>query len=126
MSGTSLPAGSTSGGTQTGAAAAAVTLTLAAPAAGLFQYITYIEITKTATALLTAAATPVLVTTTNIPGTPTIDWPADAALQGTQVVRQIAPAVPIKAVAAATAVTIVCPATTGVIWRVSAQYFIGP
>jgi len=126
MSGTALPAGSTSGGTQTAAAGTGATLTLAAPGAGLFIYITYIEITKTASALLVVAATPVLVTTTNIPGTPTIDFPADAAAQGTQVVRQIAPGVPIKSVTANTAVTIVAPATTSIVWRVTAHYFIGP
>ena len=117
---------STTSVTNTGAAAAAVTLTIAAAGAGLFHYISHIEISKFATAVLTAAATPVLVTTTNLNGNPTIDFSAGAEAQGTQVVRQIAPAIPIKSAVANTATTIVCPATTSIIWRVSVFYYIAP
>ena len=122
----STPAGLTTAATQTGVAGAAVTLTLAAGAATTFHYIGFIEITKTASALLVAGATPVLVTTTNLVGSPVFDFPVDAATAGTQVVRQISSADPIKSSVAATATTIVCPATTSIIWRVTAYYFIGP
>lgn len=112
--------------TATGAAAAAVTLTIASPATGLRHYLTYLRITKFAAAVLTAAATPVLVTTTNLPGTLVFSMPADAALQGTVYSYQEDFAFPLMGVAQATATTIVCPATTGVIWRVTAGYYVAP
>lgn len=115
----------TAGLTATGAAAAAVTLTLTAPGAGLFHYISWIRIEHFATAALTAAAAPVIVTTTNIPGTPSFNFRADAALQGTLTEKVISGDMPIRSITANTATTIVCPATTAVIWKVSASYRIG-
>ena len=112
--------------TATGAAAAAVTLTLPAPGAGLRQYLTYLRITRFAAAALTAGATPVLVTTTNIPGTLVFSLPADVALQGTTAVYQEDFAYPVAGSALNTAMTVVCPVTTGVIWRVSGGYYIAP
>jgi hypothetical protein len=111
--------------TATGAAAAAVTATLAAPGAGLYNYIVGLYITKFAAALLTAAATPVLVTTTGLNNTPTISFSAGADAQGTVEKQQFEPVKPWKASAANTAVTIVAPATTGVIWRINVLYYIG-
>jgi len=113
-------------GTATGAAAAAVTLTIAAPGAGLRHYLTYVAIKRFASALLTAAATPVLVTTTNLPGTLVFSLPADAAAQGTIFPHQEDYTFPIAAVAQNTATTIVCPATTAVIWRVTVGYYVAP
>jgi hypothetical protein len=113
--------------TATGAAAAAVTLTLPAPGAGLRQYLTYLRVTRFAAAALTAAATPVLITTTNIPGSLVFTAPADAALQGTTtpiVSEDWASA--LAGSALNTAMTVVCPVTTGVIWRVSGGYYIAP
>lgn len=112
--------------TATGAAAAAVTLTLPAPGAGLRQYLTYLRITKFAAAALTAAATPVLVTTTNLPGSPVFSLPADAALQGTVFAYQEDFAYPLMANAQNTALTVVAPATTGVLWRITGGYFVAP
>lgn len=113
-------------GTAVGAAAASVTLTLAAPGAGLRQYLTYLSINRFATALLTAAAAPVTITTTNLPGTPAFSFPAEAAAQGTIDRWREDFAYPIASSAQNTATTIVCPATTAVIWRVTAGYFIAP
>ena len=48
--------------------AATATLTLAAPGAGLRHYITGLRIERHAAALLVAGTTPVVVTTTNLPG----------------------------------------------------------
>ena len=112
--------------TATGAAAAAVTLTIAAPASGLFHYITRLVIERHTSALLTAAATPVIVTTTNKPGSLAFSIPADAAPQG-QVYREVIEMGEhaLKSSAANTATTIVCPITTGVIWRVTAYYYLG-
>jgi hypothetical protein len=120
------PIGATTAVTATAAAGTGVTLTLAAPAATCFHYITHIEIHKFAAALLVAAATPVLVTTTNLVGNPVFDFSAGAELAGSGVRTQVAPGIPIKSSVAATATTIVCPATTSIIWRVTAFYYIAP
>lgn len=113
-------------GTNVGAAGAAVTLTLASPGAGLRQYLTYMSINRFATALLTAAAAPVTVTTTNLPGSLAFSFGAEAALQGTLDRWREDFAYPLAAAAQGTAVTVVCPATTGVIWRVTAGYYVAP
>ena len=112
--------------TNTGAAAAAVTLTLPAPPVGLFHHITRLIIQRHAAALLTAAATPVIVTTTNLPGSRAFSIPADAAAQGAVYSEIVEPATPMRSSASATATTIVCPVTTGVIWRVSADFITAP
>lgn len=112
--------------TTVGAAGAAVTLTIASPGAGLRHYLTYLRIVRFAAAVLTPAATPVTVTTTNIPGTPAFSIPADAAAQGTISPYQEDFNLPIAVAAQATATTIVCPATTNVIWRVTAGYYVAP
>lgn len=112
--------------TSVGAAAAAVTLTLPAAGAGLRHYITYLSINRFATALLTAAAAPVTVTTTNIPTSLAFSFAADAAAQGTIDRWRDDFAYPLAVTAQNTATTIVCPATTGVIWRVTAGYYIAP
>jgi hypothetical protein len=113
-------------GTATGAAGAAVTLTLAAPGVGVRHYLTYLRIVRFAAALLTAAATPVVVTTTNLPGTLAFSVDASAAAQGTIWDYQEAFSFPLAAVAQNTATTVVCPVTTGVIWRVTAGFYVAP
>ena len=72
----------TNGGTATAAISTGVTLTLAAPGAALFQYLSTLEITMFAGAALTAAATPTLVTTTNLPGSPVFSFSIPAMAQG--------------------------------------------
>jgi hypothetical protein len=112
--------------TATGLTGAAVTLTLPAPAAGLFHYVTSIEITKFASALLVAGATPVLVTTTNLPGSPVYSFSAAASAAGTIDRYQVTPTTPLKSSVAATATTIVCPVATTTIWRVNVTYYTAP
>ena len=112
--------------TATGAAAAAVTLTLPAPGLGLRQYVTYLSVNRFASVLLTAAATPVLVTTTNFSGALVLSLPADAAAAGSLYPWREDFAFPAMAAAQNTAMTIVCPATTGVIWRATAGYYVAP
>lgn len=112
--------------TATGAAGAGVTLTIASPGAGLRHYLTYLRIARFATAVLTPAAAPVVVTTTNLPGSLAFSMPADAAAQGTVFDYQEAFTFPLAATAQATATTIVCPATTNVIWRVTAGHYVAP
>ena len=112
--------------TNTGVAAAAVTLTLAAAGAGLFHYITRLIVQRHTSALLTAGATPVLVTATNLPGSRVFSIPADAAPQGQVFTEIVEPALPMRASAANTATTIVAPVATGVIWRLAADYYNAP
>lgn len=112
--------------TAVGAAAAAVTLTLTAPGAGLRHYLTYLSINRFASALLNAAAAPVTVTTTNLPGSLAFSFAADAAAQGTLDRWREDFAAPIAAAAQNAATTIVCPATPGVIWRVTAGFYVAP
>lgn len=109
----------------TGAAAAGVTLTIPSAGVGLYNYLTALQIVKFSTAALTAAATPVLVTSTGLIGTPTFSFPADVSAQGLAVEQKFEFPKPVKGTATATAMTIVCPATTAVIWRVNASFYIG-
>jgi hypothetical protein len=113
-------------GTAVGASGAAVTLTLAAPGAGLRHYLTYLSINRFAAAVLTAAAAPVTVTTTNIPTSLAFSFEADAAALGTMIRWREDFALPIATSAQNTATTIVCPVTTGVIWRVTAGFDVAP
>lgn len=111
--------------TATGAASAAVTATLPA-VPGLRHYIDNITVVRSATAALTAAATPVLVTTTNIPGTPAFTFGSDAGGIGVDKIVQLDPGgAGMAATAINTATTVVCPAYTGVIWRVTVTYRLG-
>lgn len=113
-------------GTAVGASGAAVTLTLASPGAGLRHYITYLSIVRFAAVALTAAGTPVTLTTTNLPGALAFTFPADALGLGAVDRWREDFAYPIAASAQATATTIVCPATTNVIWRVTAGFYVAP
>jgi hypothetical protein len=112
--------------TATGISGAAVTLTLPAPTAGLRHYLTGLVIGRFAAAALTASATPLVVTTTNLPGALAFTLPLDGALLGTMVTMREEYAVALAASAQATATTIVLPASPGVLWRVTATYYVGP
>lgn len=110
--------------TNTAATGVACTLTLPAPGASLFQYITNIDIELYATAARTGGATPVIVTSTNIPGTPSWNFPTAQAI-GTIDRQKIQLERPLKASAANTAVTIVAPIATTGLWRITAYYYTG-
>jgi hypothetical protein len=112
--------------TVTAAAGVAATLTLPAPGVGLRHYITYLSINRFASALLTAAATPVIVTTTNLPGSLAFSIPAEAAAQGTLDRWREDFAFPLVSSAQNTATTFVAPLTTAVIWRMTAGYYVAP
>lgn len=112
--------------TATAAAAAALTLTLPSPGAGLRQYITYLSIVRFAAAVLTPAAVPVIVTTTNLPGALAFSFPADAAAQGTVDRWREDFTYPLAASAQGAATTVVMPATPGVLWRATAGYYVAP
>lgn len=111
--------------TATGAAAAAVTLTLPAAGAGLFHYITFIRVQVYNTAARTGGATPVLVTTTNLPGSPVWTRASAGAVGTVEIQEDVLAGNPLKSSTANVATTIVCPATTSVIWRVTVHYYTG-
>ena len=111
--------------TNTAAVSTAVTATLPA-VVGLRHYIDRISVVRSATAALTASATPVLVTTTNLPGLPVLTFGSDAGgigIDTEQVLDFGGAGLAASAVSAAT--TVVCPAYTGVIWRVNVSYHLG-
>jgi hypothetical protein len=111
--------------TATGAASAAVTATLPA-VSGLRHIIDFIRINRSATAALTAAAAPVVVTTTNLPGSPALTFGSDAAGIGIDKEGLLDfGASGLAASALGTATTIVCPVYTGVIWRINVAYRLG-
>ena len=84
------------------------------------------RLTRFASATLTAAATPVLITTTNFPGAAAWSVPAEAALIGTVFTFDTPLGFPIAAIAQNTATTIIAPLTASVIWRLTAGYYIAP
>ncbi len=105
----------------TAVAGAALTVTLPA-VASLFHWLTLIEINKYATLAITGIATPVVVTSTNLPGG--LAWTFDTAQAiGTLLPKVFMPTAALKSVAANTPTTIVCPAITSVIWRVNVFYY---
>lgn len=111
--------------TATGAAAAAVTATLPA-VAGLRHYIDFISITRSATAALTAAAAPVVITSTNLPGALALTLGQDVAGIGIDKLLELDfGGTGLAASAVGVATTIVCPVYTGVIWRINVGYRLG-
>lgn len=109
----------------TAAANTALTVTLPAAGAGLFHYITGIEITRNATAALLGSAT-LVITTTNLPGARAWSVGNAMALGGTQIDVNIARPGPIKSSVANTATTIVMPAPgAAVLWRCNVDYYVG-
>lgn len=108
--------------TATGAAAAAVTLNLPA-IAGQFHHLTHLTITRYATAAVTGTATPIIVTSTNLPGNPQWTFARAQAIGTTDIQSLQLSGHPLRSSVLNTATTIVCPATTSVIWRVTAIYY---
>lgn len=111
----------------TGTAAVGVALTLTLPlVTGLRHYIDTIKISRFASAVLTPAATPVVATTTNLPGALAFSLPAEAAAQGTIVETSLDfGGTGLAASALGVATTIVLPVATGVIWRANCSYRLG-
>lgn len=111
--------------TATAAAGTAVTVTLPA-VPGLRHIVDFIQITRSATAALTASATPTLITTTNLPGAPVITMGSDAGGIGVdKEARLDFGSTGLAATAVGTATTVVCPATPSVVWRATVSYRLG-
>lgn len=109
----------------TAAANTGLTVTLPAAGAGLYHYITGIEITRNATAALAGTAT-LVITTTNLPGSRAWSVGNAMAAGGTQIDVNIARDSPIKSSAANTNTTIVMPAPgAAVLWRCNVDYYVG-
>ena len=127
-----LPSGSNSIGALTSASLAvtatavantAVTATLPAPGAGLFHYITGIEVMRTATAALAGSAT-LNVTTTNLPGSLAWSFGNAMAAGATQRDESLVLATPLKSSVANTATTVVAPIPgLAVLWRINVYYY---
>jgi hypothetical protein len=111
--------------TATAAANTAATATLPAAGAGLFHYITAINIMRNATAALVGSAT-IIHTTTNLPGTPAWSVGNAMIIGGTQLDVDYQPASPLKSLLANTATTVVAAAGgAAVLGRVNVSYYIG-
>ena len=109
--------------TATAAADTGFTLTLPAAGAGLFHYITAIEIMRASTAALAGTAV-LLVTTTNLPGSPVWSVGNAMAAGGTQRDEDFSPTTPLKSSVANTATTFVFPAPgAAVLWRANVTYY---
>ena len=111
--------------TATAAANTAATATLPAAGAGMFHYITHIDITRNATAALAGTAT-IIHTSTNLPGTPA--WSVGNAMVagGTEKDVVYEPTTPLKSLTANTATTVVAAAAgAAVLGRVNVSYYIG-
>jgi len=109
--------------TATGAVNAGVTLTLPL-VAGKFHYINHIEIVKYYSVVGVAGA-PVVVTTTNLPGSVAFTFDQSLSPAGTCSVRQLSPCSSIRSLAVGVNTTIVCPAQLQTIWRVTVFYSVG-
>lgn len=111
----------------TATAAVGVTITATLPAvAGLRHIVDFVQVTRSATAALTASATPVLVTTTGLPGNPVLTFGSDAGGIGIDKEARLdfgSSGLAASALGAAT--TVVCPAYAGVIWRINVAYRLG-
>lgn len=108
--------------TVTAASGVAATATIPAPGAGLFNYITYLDIQLYATAARTGGGTPVLVTSTNMPGSPVWNFPTAQAIG--VIDRFDGPILSaIKSSVANTPTTIVAPIATSGIWRINVGYY---
>ena len=111
---------SDTGVTATGVSGAGVTATL--PLVALqFHFITFIQIQLYNVANRSGTATPILVTTTNLPGNPVFLFNTQGA--GGEIQEKVfEPSQYIRSTLASTPTTIVCPAVTNVIWRINVWY----
>lgn len=111
--------------TVTAAANTGATITLPAAGAGLFHYITNIHLCRNATAALAGTAT-LVITSTNLPGSPAWSVGNAMAAGGTQIDLDYRPTTPLKSSVANTATTVVMPVPgAAVLWRGNCTYYVG-
>jgi len=110
--------------TATAAVNTAITASLPAPAAGLFHYITSVQLVKLYSVLGVAAGAGVVITSSNLAGGQAWLTEQAAGAVGTAVrVIDYQPTTPLRVAAAATATTFVAPAQLQTIWRWNVSYF---
>lgn len=110
--------------TATAAVNTASTCTLPAPGAGLFHYITHVELVKLYSVAGVAAAAGVIITSTNLPGNPS--WTTEQAVGAAGTAPKVilySPTTPLKSSVANTATTFVAPLQLQTIWRWNVSYF---
>lgn len=113
--------------TATAAVNTGFTLTLPAAGAGLFHYITSIDIVRATNATATAAGAALTITSTNLPGNPVWTFGNASTAGGTTVLVHSEPNRPLKSSVANTSTTFVTPAAgAGEILRANVQYYTGP
>ncbi len=118
------PIPSTLAVTVTAAANTGATLTIPS-VAGLYHYITSLQISRNATAALAGTAT-LVITSTNLPGA--LAWSVGNAMAagGTQRDVELSLTCPLKSSVAGTNTTIVMPVPgAAVLWRAVATYYVG-
>lgn len=112
----------------TAASGGIATATLPAAGAGLYHYITAIEIIRYAAAIIVGSSTPNTVTTTNLPGS--LAWTCSSAANAAGIITdrlaENYSGAPLRSAAANTATTIVGPATLSVVWRINVHYYTAP
>lgn len=113
--------------TATAAVNTASTATLPAAGAGLFHYITNIELVKLYAVVGVAAGAGVIITTTNLPGTMafTTEQRAGAAGDAIKVIDKNYTGNPLKSSVANTNTTFVAPLQLQTIWRWNISYYVG-
>jgi hypothetical protein len=112
--------------TATAAVNTGSTATLPAAGAGMFHYITRVELVKLYAVIGVAAGAGVIITTTNLPGGPAFTTEQNASAAGT--VARVIDAdfqQPLKSAVANTATTFIAGAQLQTIWRWNISYFVG-
>jgi hypothetical protein len=89
------------------------------------HYIDKVYIALYSSAARTGSATPIIITTTNLPGGPSYVVPTEAAI-GSLFTLIVDNNSPIRSNTAGAATTFVCPAVPGGQWRGNVQYFTAP
>lgn len=113
--------------TATAAVNTGSTATLPAAGAGLFHYITSIQLVKLYSVVGVAAGAGVIITSTNLPGGPAWTTEQLASVAGTApIVIDIVFDRPLKSSVANAATTFVAPAQLQTIWRWNVGYYTGP
>lgn len=115
----------TLGVTATAAVGVGATLTLPAAGAGLFQYISNLEITADTAPVALAANASAVITSTNLSGSPAWNVKVERNGGGVNTVRRMS-VIPLRTAVANTATTIVAPAVANTIWRLNVEYYTGP
>lgn len=108
--------------TATATAGTGVTLTLPA-VTGQFHYITALTLQRYATAALTGAAAPVVVTSTNLPGSLAWTFDTAGAIGTSMIQKENYGGNPLRSSSAGVATTVVAANLTNAIWRFTATYF---